>query len=120
MYGRMCAWGPDEDERERRHPHRRHANLCSVTLNSSGLGFQVYDFELRISGSRWGDQGGGVNRDANRRHAHLVWAFLITQFVKEVSLLLPHPCHLQNYHQSMFQLSSGSEGCPCGVQRLVL
>jgi len=36
---------------------------------------------------------------------------LITEFIKEVSPLLPNPCHFQNYDQPMSQLSSGSEGC---------
>ena len=36
---------------------------------------------------------------------------LITEFIKEVSPLLPKPRHFQNYDQSMSQLSSGSEGC---------
>jgi len=36
---------------------------------------------------------------------------LITEFIKKDSPLLPNPCHFQNNDQSMFQLSSGSEGC---------
>jgi hypothetical protein len=35
----------------------------------------------------------------------------ITECIKEVSLLLPHPCHFQNYDQSMTQLSSGFSEC---------
>ena len=35
---------------------------------------------------------------------------MIPEFIKEVSLLLPNPCHFQNYDHSMSQLSSGSEG----------
>ena len=33
------------------------------------------------------------------------------RLLKEVSPLLPNPCHFQNYDQSMSLLSSGSEGC---------
>ena len=36
---------------------------------------------------------------------------LNTEFIEEVSPLLPNPCHFQNYDQSMSQLSSVSEGC---------
>ena len=36
---------------------------------------------------------------------------MITEFIKEISPLMPDPCLFQNYDQSMSQLSSGSEGC---------
>jgi hypothetical protein len=36
---------------------------------------------------------------------------LIIEFMKEVSPVLPHPCHFKNYDRSMSQFISGSMGC---------
>ena len=46
---------------------------------------------------RYGSQAGDVR-------------LLIAEFMKEVSPLLPDPCHFQNNDQSMSKLSSGSSG----------
>ena len=42
--------------------------------------------------------------------SHLTKQLLITEFMQEVSPLLPNPCHFQNYDQTMSQLNSDSEG----------
>ena len=43
----------------------------------------------------------------------VVRPFLITEFMKEVSPLLPNPCHFRDYDRSMLSPAQpGSEGCP--------
>ena len=49
---------------------------------------------------------------------HVLMSVPTTEFIKEVSPLLPHPCHIQDYDRSMlYPAQPGSEECSRGQAR---